>query len=186
MSTKQWIGNTMFIVPEEVADYIEELENKLTTWQALKEPFKRVCKERDEIKEQNKAIVEANALSLQEKRDKIKELEEIETDLNGSIGYFQMGVDTWKTRAEELEAELAAYQWINVEDDTPKYIKDMQRSLDIFIIDKGRVHIGTYAKGKYEWWSGAFCNTDETGSQKNITHWLSIITLPEPKENSNG
>jgi predicted nucleic acid-binding Zn-ribbon protein len=36
----------------------------------------------------------------------IEAYNEIETDLNTTISYLEMGVATWKTRAEELEAEL--------------------------------------------------------------------------------
>ena len=35
----------------------------------------------------------------------ITDLEEIETDLNSTLSYAEMGVDTWKARAEELEIE---------------------------------------------------------------------------------
>jgi hypothetical protein len=86
-----------------------------------------------------------------------------------------------KDKVRKLEAELALDPWISVEN-PPEYYKDSQYSASILILDGRQVVIGNYIEGKYEWWSGSFRNTDDKGSQKTITHWMPIPTLPEPKE----
>jgi hypothetical protein len=53
-------------------------------------------------------------LKITQLNERIVELEEIETDLNGTLSYAEMGVAMWKTRAEELEAEVILNQKENV------------------------------------------------------------------------
>lgn len=85
----------------------------------------------------------------EELKDRIVELEaeldeynEIETDLNSTISYLEMGVETWKTRAEELEAELMTHQWVSVEDRLPE--EDMFKR--VLILSENRLSIATYYK----------------------------------------
>jgi predicted nucleic acid-binding Zn-ribbon protein len=45
-------------------------------------------------------------LKIDQLDKRILELEEIETDLTSTLSYAEMGVATWKTRAEELEQKV--------------------------------------------------------------------------------
>ena len=69
-------------------------------------------------------------------------------------------------------------EWHKVSDGPPEYIKGLETSKRILILDGNKVAIGEYMFGEYECWFGAHCNTDYDDSQKNITHW-SEINLPE-------
>ena len=123
--------------------------------------IKRILELEAENTEQE-GLLENYADTEVELRDRIKELEEIETDLNGSIGYFQMGVDTWKTRAEELEAELA-------------YIEKHHYCHSC----KGRCIFTGYESGLLVFVC-IKCGSKLWHNASNET-----ITLPEQKENSN-
>lgn len=55
-------------------------------------------------------LQEINDSLVMHSNKRIAELEEIETDLNSTLSYAEMGVDTWKKRAEELELDKAQLQ----------------------------------------------------------------------------
>jgi hypothetical protein len=74
--------------------------------------YSQIIVHKDHVKELKARIATLEA--------EVKELEEIETDLNGTVSYAEMGVATWKARAEELEAELDKHRWIPVAEGLPE------------------------------------------------------------------
>lgn len=53
-----------------------------------------------------KDLVHDAADAHAEMKARIRELEEIETDLNNTIGFMERGVSDWKEKAERLETQL--------------------------------------------------------------------------------
>lgn len=68
--------------------------------------------------------------------------------------------------------------WIPITEKPPEYCPEFDTSVEILIFDDDKVHVGNYHAGKFEWWSGVYCNTDTPTSQKTITHFA-YINLPE-------
>jgi chromosome segregation ATPase len=104
-------------------------------------------------------------LTLQHERlekqlmEDVAELEEIETDLNSTLGYAERGVAIWKTRAEELEAELALHEWVDIKDRLPEknqYVL-VHGTLNDYVAD------GFFGQGL---------------DMRGITHWK-LISLPK-------
>jgi len=79
-------------------------------------------------------LVEMWKKQAEQLQAEVKRLEEIETDLNSSLGYVEM----WKKQAEQFQAELDKYRWIPVNERLPE-LKDRNKwSIEI---DDGTINV---------------------------------------------
>ena len=192
---------------EDMQDQVAELEAENNKQEGLLEDYADTEVELRgriaELTEQNKAINEVNALSLQEKRERIAELEANEAQLEVYLSESRDKVRELEQRIKdiieaglndayamgakvaELEAELATLQWINVEDELPVPNDDW----DIQIYDTKSVCLVNLGVS-YTNDTPKYYNYGKEFTLKEIkcdyTHWRrNVMPEEEPKENSN-
>lgn len=98
-------------------NYKEELDAK--QWEKVSESWKTIVYQRNkqikeleaQLKQKGKYgysqyVVDALTKERDDYKKRIAELEEIETDLNNTIGFMESGITEWKEKAEGLEDDL--------------------------------------------------------------------------------
>lgn len=108
------------------------------------------------------------------------DIEGLRVKIESAEEYSEISVQLSVPWAKAILTELERERWIPP-NEPPKYFEGIEDTPDIMILDDRKVVIGSYQRGQYVYWHGAWCNIDEPASQKAIRGWMPMPPLPEPK-----